>query len=234
MSNLTEKVFSMKLKQLCKPRAQAFAMAALSAGAVAAPVTFTESVAGTGFLPGTAEVVAGGAHNGLTILGNLVDGRGGNPPNVVDMYGFSVSQAGRYFFDTFGSDIFDPQLFLFDTIGNGLYWNNDASITPSITQSSFSTVLGAGNYFIAFSFYGVDPADGLFLPLFDTLNSNEGTALAGSGAVAQWVDAFGQTIWDRTAYSINIRVPEPGALALSLAALGLLAGVSRRRQATLA
>lgn len=221
----------MKLKQLCKPLA--LAVAALSAGAMAAPITYIESVGGTGFLPGTAEVVAGGAHNGLTILGNLVDGRGGNPPNVVDMYGFSVSQAGTYFFDTFGSDIFDPQLFLFDSIGNGLYWNNDASITPSDTQSSFATTLGAGNYFIAFSFYGVDPDDG-FSPIFDTLSSNEGTALAGSGAVTRWMDAFGQTIWDRTAYNINIRVPEPGALALSLVALGLLVGFSRRRVATLA
>ena len=196
-------------------------------------ITYAESGAGTGDLPGTAEVVVGGAHNGLTIMGNLLDGRVGSTPNPVDMYGFSVSQAGNYFFDTFGSDIFDPQLFLFDSIGNGLYWNNDASITPSTTQSSFATTLGVGNYFIAFSFYGVDPDDGIGL-IFDTLNSNEGPALAGSGAVAQWVDAFGQTIWDRTAYSINIHVPEPGALALSLAALGLLAGFSRRRQATLA
>ncbi len=221
----------MKLKQLCKPLAQALAMAVLSAGAVAAPITFTESVGGTGFLPSTAAVVAGGAHNGLTILGNLVDGRGGNVPNVVDMYGFSVSQVGTYFFDTFGSDIFDPQLFLFDSIGNGLYWNNDASITPSNTQSSFATTLGAGNYFIAFSFFGFDPDDGLN-PIFDTLFTNEGTALAVSGPVTQWTQAVLGTIWDRTAYSINIRVPEPGALALSLAALGLLAGFSRRRQAT--
>ena len=223
----------MKLKQLCKPLAQALALAVLSAGAVAAPITFTESVGGTGFLPSTAEVVVGGAHNGLTILGNLVDGRGGNPPNLVDMYGFSVSQAGTYFFDTFGSDIFDPQLFLFDSIGNGLYWNNDASITPSDTQSSFATTLGAGNYFIAFSFFGFDPDDGQN-PIFDTLFTNEGTALAGSGPVTQWTQAVLGTIWDRTAYSINIHVPEPGALALSLAALGLLAGFSRRRQATLA
>ena len=223
----------MKSKQFCKPLAQALALAVLSAGAMAAPISYTESVGGTGLLPSTAEVVAGGAHNGLRITGNLVDGRGGNVPNVVDMYGFSVSQAGTYFFDTFGSDIFDPQLFLFDSIGNGLYWNNDASILPSLTQSSFGTMLGAGNYFIALSFYGVDPEDGFSL-MFDTLSSNEGPALAGSGAVSRWADAFGLTIWDRTAYSISINIPEPGALALSLVALGLLAGFSRRRQATLA
>lgn len=220
----------MKLKQLCKPLAQALALAVLSAGAVAAPISYTESVGGTGFLPGTAEVVAGGAQNGLTILGNLNDGRGGFGPNLVDMFQFSVGQAGTYFFDTFGTVIPDPALFLFDIAGNGLYWNNDASVTPSNTQSSFATTLGLGNYYIAVAFYGLDPNDGVG-SIFDTL-ANEGPALAGSGAVVDWTDFYGLSIYDNIAYTINARVPEPGALALSLAALGLLAGFSRRRQAT--
>lgn len=230
MSNLTEKAVPMKLKQLCKPLAQALALAVLSAGAVAAPITFTESVGGTGFLPGTAEVVAGGAQNGLTILGNLNDGRGGFGPNLVDMFLFSVGQAGTYFFDTFGTVIPDPALFLFDIAGNGLYWNNDASVTPSNTQSSFATTLGLGDYYIAVAFYGLDPDDGAG-SIFNTL-ANEGPALAGSGAVVGWNDFYGLSIYDNIAYTINARVPEPGAFALSLAALGLLAGFSRRRQAT--
>ena len=220
----------MKLKQLCKPLTQALALAVLSAGAVAAPISYTESIGGTGFLPGTAEVVAGGAQNGLTILGNLNDGRGGFGSNLVDMFRFSVGQAGTYFFDTFGTVIPDPALFLFDIAGNGLYWNNDASVTPSNTQSSFATTLGLGNYYIAVAFYGLDPNDGVG-SIFDTL-ANEGPALAGSGAVVGWTDFYGLSIYDNIAYTINARVPEPGALALSLAALGLLAGFSRRRQAT--
>ena len=118
----------MKLKQLCKPLA--VAVAALSAGAMASPITYAESVGGTGFLPGTADFIGAGAESGLTITGNLKDGRGGFGPNLVDMFRFSVGQVGTYFFDTFGSDIPDPALFLFDSAGNGLYWNNDASITP--------------------------------------------------------------------------------------------------------
>ena len=231
MSKLTEKADPMKLKQLCKPLAQILAVAALSAGAMAAPITYAESGAGTGDLPLTAEVIGGGAQNGLTITGDLRDGRGGFVPNLVDMFRFTVGQAGTYFFDTFGSDIPDPSLFLFDSAGNGLYWNNDASIAPANTQSSFATALGLGDYFIAVAFYGMDADDG-FGSIFDTLGSNGGTAFAGTGAVVGWSDFYGQTIWDDTAYSINIRVPEPGALALSLAALGLLAGFSRRRQAT--
>ena len=57
---------------------------------------------------------------------------------------------------------------------------------------------------------------------------------AGAGAVVGWNDFSGLSIFDNIGYTINARIPEPGALALSLAALGLLAGFSRRRQATLA
>ena len=222
----------MKSKQLCKRLTQAVAMAALSASAVAAPIVFAESAAGTGFLPGTAQVVAGGAQNGLTITGSLRDGRGGFTPNLVDMFRFTVGQAGTYFFDTFGSVIPDPALFLFDSAGKGLYWNNDASVTPSNTQSAFATTLGLGNYFIAVAFSGLDPDDGAG-SIFNTL-ANEGTAFAGTGAVVAWNDFYGQSLFDNIAYTINARVPEPGALALSLAALGLLAGFSRRRQTTAA
>ena len=220
----------MKLKQLCKPLA--LAVAALSAGAMAAPITYTESVAGTGDLPGIAEIVVGGAENGLTITGKLKDGRGGFGPNLVDMFKFTVGQAGTYSFDTFGSFIPDTALFLFDIAGNGLYWNNDASIAPVNTLSSFATALGLGDYYIAVAFYGLDPGDGVG-SIFDTLG-NEGAALAGTGAVVGWNDFYGQNIYDNIGYTINARIPEPGALALSLAALGLLAGLSRRRQATLA
>ena len=222
----------MKLKQLCKPLAQILAVAVFSAGAIASPITYAESAVGTGDLPGTAEVIGGGAESGLTITGNLDDGRGGFGPNLVDMFRFTVGQAGTYFFDTFGSVIPDPSLFLFDSAGNGLYWNNDASVTPSNTQSSFATSLGLGDYYIAVAFYGLDASDGVG-SIFDTLG-NEGTALAGTGAVVGWNDFYGLNIYDNVAYTINARVPEPGALALSLAALGLLAGFSRRRQATLA
>ena len=220
----------MKLKQLCKPLALALAVAALSAGAVAAPIIYNESVGGTGDLPSTAEVIAGGAESGLTITGNLDDGRGGFGPNLVDMFRFTVGQPGTYLFDTFGTDIPDPSLFLFDSFGNGLYWNNDASIAPVNTQSSFATTLGLGDYYIAVAFYGMDANDGTN-PIFDTLG-NEGTALAGAGTLASWTDFYGLNIYDNIGYTINARVPEPGALALSLAALGLLAGFSRRRQAT--
>ena len=147
--NIDESGLPMQSKQLFKPLTRILAAGltalALSTAAMAAPTTFNESGgAGTGNLPGATDVVAGGAGSGLMILGNLIDGRGGYAPNLVDMFRFDVGYAGRYFFDTFGSAIADTQLFLFDSLGNGLYWNNDASVTPVDTLSAFAIDLGVG------------------------------------------------------------------------------------------
>jgi hypothetical protein len=203
----------------------------LSFAAFAAPVTFNESAAGTGDLPGATDVIASGAENGLSIRGDLKDGRGGFAPNLVDMFQFSVGVAGTYRFNTFGSAIADTQLFLFDSAGMGLYWNNDASLAPVDTLSAFNATLGLGDYYVAVSFFGLDADDGAG-SIFDTLG-NGGSALAGSGSIAGWTDFSGLgvpgTVWDVTGYTISIELPEPGALALSLMALGLMAGVHGRR-----
>ena len=199
----------------------------VSFAALAAPVTFNESAAGTGDLPGATDVISAGAQNGLTILGDLKDGRGGSDANLVDMYRFTVGQAGTYFFDTFGSVIADTQLFLFDSTGMGLIWNNDASLAPVNSHSAFAISLGLGDYHLAVSFYGLEPDDGAGA-IFDTLG-NGGGATAGSGSIASWTDFSGLTTWDHTGYVINVKVPEPGVLALSLLALGLMAGVRGRR-----
>lgn len=223
----------MQAKQIFKPLAQAIAIASLTSSALAAPVIFNESAGGTGDLMASAEA-AGDASGGLTINGNLLDGRSSFVPNLVDLFSFTVTAAGHYLINSFGSDIADPSLFLFDGSGNGIFWNNDASLAPADTQSAFSTDLAAGSYFIALSWFGMDADDGAG-SIFDTLG-NEGAALPGTGALAAWNDFSGLTLWDLTAYNINIslRVPEPGALALSLAALGLMAGAMRRRPAVVA
>jgi hypothetical protein len=209
-------------------RASVMAAALFSTGAFAAPTVYTESDPGTGALP-IGSAYAGAAEGGLMINGWLKDGKGGNTPNLVDMYKFNVGYAGTYFFNTQGTSIVDTQLFLFDSSGKGLAWNNDVDLANGNAQSAFSTFLGLGDYYIALSFWGVDPEDDLMMPVFDTLGTNDGPANAGAGAVANWVDFYGQTLWDRDAYTINAYVPEPGALALSLAALALMAGVARRR-----
>lgn len=221
----------MKLLMKSWGLAGAMAAALVSASALAAPTVYTEGVLGTGALPVAAADV-GAAEGGLKISGRLTDGKGGNTPNLVDMYKFNVGYAGTYFFNTQGTSIVDTQLFLFDSSGKGLAWNNDIDLAGGNTQSAFSTFLGLGEYYIALSFWGVDPEDDVPMALFDTINTNDGPANAGAGTVANWADFYGGTLWDIDDYTINAYVPEPGALALSLAALALMAGVSRRRIAS--
>lgn len=215
----------MKSNPLFKSASVALAAAVLSSAAWAAPVVYTE--VDTGSLTGTAENAAPTGFGELQIRGKFADGTGGLPVNLVDLYGFSITNAGRYFFNTVGSDVVDTQLFLFDSAGNGLAWNNDLSTTPVETWSALDAFLDVGNYFIGVSIFGLDPFDVADLSIFDTLG-NGGGPEAGTGALAGWNDFSGATTFDRVDYVITAYVPTPGALSLALAALGLMAGVSAR------
>lgn len=206
------------------------ALGAASLGSAAAanttsPVSYTEK--GTGNLPGTAEVAAPAGFDQLLITGLFTDATGGFATNLVDLFQVNITNAGHYFFDTFGSEVADTQLFLFDSSGKGLVWNNDASLAPVNTLSALDTVLNAGTYYLAVSWYGMDPLDGSMTSIFDTLG-NGGGANAGTGALSGWNDFSGASVFDRTNYVVTAYVPAPGALGLALAALGLMAGVSAR------
>jgi hypothetical protein len=213
-------------KILFKPVGVALATATLATAAWAAPVVHIET--GTGDLPGTAEIAAPSGFGELRIEGTFLDASGGLSPNLVDLYGFSITNSGRYFFNTLGSGVADTQLFLFDSAGMGLAWNNDASVTPVATWSALDATLGVGNYFIAVTWFGMDPVDDAGLSIFDTLG-NAGGPIAGTGALSGWADFSGVTLFDRGDYVITGYLPTPSALALALAALGLMAGVSTRR-----
>lgn len=224
----------MSAKQVLMRAAQAVALAAVVGGASAAPTTYTELVNGAGFgtgdLPASAQS-AGSVSAGLTrIVGNLNDAAGASLPNLVDVFGFSLASATRLIIDTFGSAVADTQLFLFDAAGNGVGWNNDASITPANTQSELWATLAAGDYYVAITPFGLDPIDLLGGSLFDTLG-NGGGPLAGAGALDSWLDFSGAQFFDLQAYNINFRVPTPGALPLTLLALGLAGAVAARRRA---
>jgi len=197
----------------------------------AGPTVFNETgPPGTGDTLGTA-LSAGSASSGLIINGNLLDGRGGQTPNVSDLYKFSIVSASRYDFTSVGSLVSDLQLFLFDSTGNGLYFSNLTG--GSITQGSFTIdSLGIGDYYIGVSFFGVDPLDTASNAIFDTLGATQGSGMAGALALGSWSDtsAFNQpgAQWDISGYRVSISVPEPGALSLALLALVLM-GAARRR-----
>ncbi|MCZ8112320.1 MAG: hypothetical protein ACK5Y8_04215 [Betaproteobacteria bacterium] len=217
----------MKTNPISKIASLALAAALASPAAYAAPVVYVETDTGTGSLPGGAEDAASSGFGELRIRGSFVDATGGFAPNVVDLFGFTITTAGRYFFDTAGSDVADTQLFLFDAAGKGLTWNNDRSTAPVDTWSALDAYLDIGNYFIAVSMFGLDPFDDLANSIFDTLG-NGGGANAGTGALSGWNDFSGASVFDRTNYVVTAYVPAPGALGLALAALGLMAGVSAR------
>ncbi|MCZ8173858.1 MAG: hypothetical protein O9343_01575 [Burkholderiaceae bacterium] len=217
----------MKTNPISKIASLALAAALASPAAYAAPVVYVETDTGTGSLPGGAEDAASSGFGELRIRGSFVDATGGFAPNVVDLFGFTITTAGRYFFDTAGSDVADTQLFLFDAAGKGLTWNNDRSTAPVDTWSALDAHLDIGNYFIAVSMFGLDPFDDLANSIFDTLG-NGGGANAGTGALSGWNDFSGASVFDRTNYVVTAYVPAPGALGLALAALGLMAGVSAR------
>lgn len=223
----------MQAKNLFKSVSVALATATLATAAWAAPVVYVESVdpatgVGTGDLPTSAQTAAAGIGE-LQIQGSFLDGTGGYQPTLVDLYEFSITYAGRYFFNTIGSEVFDTRLFLFDGAGNGLVWNNDYTDPATSTWSALDAFLDVGNYFIGVSLGDMDPVDGAPISIFDTLG-NGGGALSGSGALAGWTDFNGGAVFDASRYVINAYVPTPGALSLALAALGLMAGVSTRRR----
>ena len=211
------------------------ALSAASLGSAAAANTtslvgYTEN--NTGNLPGTAEVAAPAGFDQLLITGLFTDGTGGFAPNLVDLFQINITNAGHYFFDTFGSEVADTQLFLFDSAGKGLVWNNDATLTPVNTLSALDTVLNAGIYYLAVSWYGMDPLDGSMTSIFDTLG-NGGGPLGGSGALASWADFSGVGQFDSKSYFINgyvSVVPEPAALGLMLAGLALIGRATTRRR----
>ena len=217
----------MQAKSLFKSVSVALATATLATAAWASPVIHIET--GTGDLPGTAEIAAPSGFGELRIEGNFLDASGGLDTNLVDLYGFSITNAGRYFFNTFGSGVEDTQLFLFDSGGMGLAWNNDASLDPVDTWSALDAFLDVGNYFIAVTWFGMDPVDDLGQSIFDTLG-NAGGPIAGTGVLSDWADFSGVSLFDRGDYVISGYLPTPIALALALAALGLMAGVSTRRR----
>lgn len=140
----------------------------------------------------------------------------------------------------------DPELFLFDAGGNGVYASNDISTTPANTQSclpSFYAIgdlcpttsslgpITPGEYFlaIALSFNSPQDSGGNYIFPFATDPSGPDTSV---GPVAMWDDGTSDTVTDDAKYDIKISdTPEPAAWPLT-AALGLGIILYRRKLRT--
>ncbi|MCA1994312.1 MAG: hypothetical protein LDL41_20030 [Coleofasciculus sp. S288] len=127
----------------------------------------------------------------------------------------------------------DPQLFLFDSLGKGVYANDDSSTSSqALLPSGGFSPAESGTYFLAISSFGYNPvsaggmifsnesADGIFSPT----GSGGNSALIG----------FEGTSTTRGRYTIALTgvqttaksVPEPSSL-FSVLVIGALATVSR-------
>jgi hypothetical protein len=164
------------------------------------------------------------------IVGELFpDGRGGQAPNIADLYRIRILDPNYFFAFTVGGGgvIEDPQLFLFDSEGRGVIWNADLSVSPVDTQAGLGPLPPGylpGIYYLGISFFGVDPvsSSGFIFDIFSTGGAPSGPG--GADPLTGWDNALPSPIWDVYGYEIQlVQVPEPSNWLLVGAALALLA-----------
>lgn len=122
----------------------------------------------------------------------------------------------------------DTQLFLFDSTGHGIRYNDDIDVIDFYSSLSF-TPTTTGTYYLGISAIDFNPRDaqGSFIYVRDPFNPTATPGASIFGPVASWAAAGGFT--DFGEYRINLvgaaPVPEPGSIVLMMLGLaGLLAG----------
>lgn len=182
---------------------------ALVSAALADPVP---EIGDAGDLPASSQI--------LPSLGTItsISGSIGSASDV-DMYRFTVPSAMSLSFIVAASSTIDSQLFLFNSLGAGVWANDDVGTS---LDAQITAPLAAGLYYLAISSWDRHPVNASNLPIF---GSDGGVLLPpiNSGAVTAWTGSGGIGM-----YSINVSaVPEPETWALFCA--GLLATIGCRR-----
>ena len=128
--------------------------------------------------------------------------------------------------------IVDTQLFLFDSTGHGIRYNDDIETIDFFSRISF-TPASSGVYYLGISGSGYNPRDGgsgSFIYLSDPSDRTPTPGASQFGPLASWAtppNAFA----DAGQYQINLAgaapIPEPSTIALM--ALGLAGLVAGRR-----
>jgi len=170
----------------------------------------------TGDSLNTAQLLAGGT----TQVSGVIDA-----DSDVDLFAFNWAGGLLDLSVTQDNSALDTQVFLFDSLGFGLFHNDDAPFPNSIIQ----TTLAAGEYFVGISSFSNDPlsSGGAIFPT-DWSGQLSPTGPGGASALTTWE-------YDGTsngAYLLDISstapkdIPEPSTLAIF--AFGMIALTSRR------
>jgi hypothetical protein len=165
---------------------------------------------------GTAQAVGSGV---TTIIGNIVN-------QNADLFSFYWN-GGALTLDTVGSSA-DTQLFLFNSLGQGVWANDQAEPFPS--SRIVDAALAAGQYYIGLSVFDYDPYSSLGL-MFPSAPFTGQFGPLNSAPLDHWAPFSGH-LSGAGDYVINFSsataVPEPPILLLLGSAL-LAMGYSRRR-----
>jgi hypothetical protein len=148
--------------------------------AVAAAVTVTES-GDAGSLPSTAQVISGSVD---VITGNISTG------SDEDVYAICLEGGRTFSATTQGSQLLDPQLFLFDASGRGVYGNDDFfGLQSNLPAGDPLTPTEGGTYYLAISsFRNVPVSQGgeIFRQLSPFFPVQPPTGPGGSSPVSDW------------------------------------------------
>ena len=192
---------------------------------------------GAGPLPGSAENLTGSFVN--EIIGSL----SGTDSNDVSVFALNVGTASDFSAITVNAGpngIPDTELFLFDSSGFGVYFNDDidgANTLSCLPSSSLSNPcpaasgglgpLAAGLYYLAITRSFNGPLDSLSNEIFTSFSSTDVVGPnVGAGAIAGW-DGFGNASpnFDAINYDIVLTgtTPEPATWTMLLGAALLFA-----------
>lgn len=176
-----------------------------------------------GELPGTAQVTMG--------AGALVSITGDNSLGDADMFAIMITDEASFSATTVGVTGFDTQLFLFNSAGMGVTFNDDSAASFQSTLTS-TFVTSNGLYYIAISGFDYDAASGGLEIWLDTPFGVERApdGPGAGGAVDGWLDSGAGGVYEIILTGAEYAaVPEPGtfiAIGIGLAGLAL----ARRRK----
>ncbi len=222
-----------------------------------------------GNLPTTAQVTAGATNNQLTMItGTLSSTTTGSErtvaqpsqPDLFEIYinNLNFTQTGASLFSatTTGlpTTIYNPELFLFNSSGVGVFFNDDASSVTRQTTISTTTALTPGLYYLGVGTFGAiprsgtgtsnsasdifpDPIDGAsvgFNGIYGPTGGGGGSALTRWNISSADIETGSYTIGLTGAtFAVAPEPSETAALALGgLLLVGCLLRARRRKQAT--